>query len=47
MELREWMALVSAIGTIIIVPFGGAFWTMQKRLSRIEGVLEVILKKVR
>jgi len=47
MDIKEWLSIASIVGTVFAVPFGASYWAIQRRLSRIEGVLEVVLRKVR
>lgn len=46
MELREWLTIFSIASNVLFVPLAASYWNMQKRLSRIEGILEIIVRKV-
>lgn len=46
MSLEQWFSLVNIASTVLIVPLAASYWKMQERLSRIEGALEIIVKKV-
>ncbi len=46
MNIDQWLSLANMASTVLILPVVASYWKMQGRLSRIEGALEIIIKKV-
>lgn len=46
MNIEQWLSLVNLTSTVLILPLAASYWKMQERLSRIEGALEILVKKV-
>lgn len=46
MNIEQWLSLANVASTVLIIPVVTSYWKMQGRLSRIEGALEILVKKV-
>jgi len=46
MTIELGLAALNLLSTALIVPLAASYWRMQERLSKIEGALEIIVRKV-
>lgn len=44
--MNDWLALIKVVADVLIIPLAAMIWSVQGRLSKIEGRLETITQIV-